>query len=189
MPGQTLLLIKHAQPEIDPGQPARDWPLSDLGRRQSLALAERLRHYDIRSIITSREPKAAETGRIVAASLAVPVREADDLHEHDRSNEPYGAPAQFEAAVRNLFAHPSELVYGLETADQAERRFSRAVQSVLDQNPAGSIAVVAHGTVIALFVARAAGWPPFDLWRRLGLPSFVVMSLPDYSVHEVVADI
>ncbi len=45
--------------------------------------------------------------------------------------------------------------------------------------------VVAHGTVITLFVARRAGLEPFPFWKRLGLPAFVALSLPDYAVQSV----
>lgn len=49
--------------------------------------------------------------------------------------------------------------------------------------------MVAHGTVIALAVARAAGVAPFPLWRRLGLPSVVLLSRPGLALVEVVESI
>jgi broad specificity phosphatase PhoE len=56
--------------------------------------------------------------------------------------------------------------------------------------PAGNVIVIAHGTVIALFVAYCTSLPVLPLWRRLGLPSFVVLTLPGFGlVVEVVADV
>jgi hypothetical protein len=46
--------------------------------------------------------------------------------------------------------------------------------------------VVAHGIVITLFIARAAGLAPFPLWKRLALPSFIVLSMPGYEVLEII---
>jgi hypothetical protein len=43
--------------------------------------------------------------------------------------------------------------------------------------------------VIALYVAARAGVDPLPLWRRLGLPSFVVLSLPDMTLVEIVDQI
>jgi broad specificity phosphatase PhoE len=43
-----------------------------------------------------------------------------------------------------------------------------------------------HGTVLTLFVARVTGLEPFALWKRLGLPSFVVLSLPQLELVRVV---
>ena len=36
------------------------------------------------------------------------------------------------------------------------------------------------------FIARHSDRTPFELWRELGLPSFVVMSLPSFKVETVV---
>lgn len=40
--------------------------------------------------------------------------------------------------------------------------------------------------VDGLYVARATGLEPFTLWKRLGLPSFVVLTFPQYEIIRVV---
>src|SRR5437764_1217197 len=55
-----------------------------------------------------------------------------------------------------------------------------------DKGKESCAAVVTHGTVLALFVARHSKENPFQLWRRMGLPSFVVMSLPEYRLEQMV---
>ncbi len=40
--------------------------------------------------------------------------------------------------------------------------------------------------MISLFVARHAAVEPFPLWRRLGLPSFVVLAVPALALLEVI---
>jgi broad specificity phosphatase PhoE len=59
--------------------------------------------------------------------------------------------------------------------------------------PVGNVIVIAHGTVIALFVAYYTSLPVLPLlplWRRLGLPSFVVLTLQGFGlVVEVVEDV
>jgi broad specificity phosphatase PhoE len=86
--------------------------------------------------------------------------------------------------VREFFAHPSEPVFGPETADEAYARFAAAVDPLSATN--GTRAVVAHGRVISLFVARRARVDAYELWLRLGLPSFVVLHLPDHTLVDVV---
>src|SRR5437588_121956 len=49
-----------------------------------------------------------------------------------------------------------------------------------------ALIVVAHGTVITLLVAGWCGVEPFPLWERLGLPSYVVLELPERRIVEVV---
>ncbi|MFQ5578662.1 MAG: histidine phosphatase family protein [Anaerolineae bacterium] len=181
-----LILVKHSLPHINPAAPARTWLLSEAGRRRCEPLADRLALYTPASVITSDEPKAAETGQRVARRLNLPCRSAPGLHEHDRSAEPFRSPEAFTASVAAFFARPDELVFGAETADQAHHRFARAVEQVIAHHAGQTIAVVSHGTVITLFVSRATGLPPFLLWERLGLPSFVALTLPALHVSDVV---
>jgi broad specificity phosphatase PhoE len=173
-----LILVKHSLPEIFPDVPAAQWQLSDEGRRRCAALAERLRPYQPVALVASREPKATETGALVASALDTPFATAEGLHEHDRSNVGWASSEDFAAAVERFFARPSELVMGRETADAARERFARAVEQVLAEHPTGNLAIVAHGTVITLLVAAHNPIEPFPLWQRLGLPSFVALALP-----------
>ena len=82
-----------------------------------------------------------------------------------------------------------EGISGHETADQAHHRFSQALASLLEQYLDQNVAVVAHGTVITLFVTRAVGLQPFAFWKRLGLPSFVVLSVPGFDILSVVEEV
>ncbi len=180
------MLIKHAQPQIDPLMPARAWPLSQEGKLLCRTLADKVAVYQPQVIVSSTEPKAIETARIVAGHLHKPFEVLAGLHEHDRSNVPFYSPQVFEQSVAMFFQKPAELVFGRETAAQAQERFSRAVESVLEKYPDSNIAIVAHGTVITLFVATHAQIEPFAFWKGLGLPSFVVMERSGLEVVEVV---
>ncbi len=183
---RKLLLIKHAMPEIKPEVTAKLWTLSDFGRKQSTALAKQLKPYELKTIIASEEPKAAQTGEIIAKSLGVDFFLAPGLLEHDRSGGPFFAsPAEFEQAVKQLFAQPDLLTWGNETAWQARDRFAKALKGVLGQHPKGNLAVVAHGTVITLLLAQHNDIDAFEFWRRFKLASFVEISLPDFKLCEV----
>ncbi len=181
------MLVRHSQPEIDPAVTARLWQLSEEGRCRCRGLAARLSVLDPAVIVTSTESKAIETGRIVAQELGVPLETAADLHEHDRRGAPFlQEKGAFEAQVVRLIERPGELVFGNETADEAHRRFAAAVDEVLRRHRQGNLAVVSHGTVMTLFVARAAGIDPVSLWRALDLPAIVVMAAPGFDLLEVI---
>lgn len=187
-----LILIKHAMPTIVPDERAATWALSAAGRASCATLARRLAPYAITAIAASDEPKAGETAEILAATLGIagPLPRDHDLREHER--RPAGFfPEQghFEAAVRDLFARPDELAFGAETADAAHNRFAAAVARHLAATASGDLAIVAHGTVISLFVAAHNTIDPFPLWQALGLPSFVVLALPDLRLIETVGQI
>jgi broad specificity phosphatase PhoE len=184
-----LILIKHSLPVLIPEVPAAQWRLADEGRRRCAALAERLRPYHPPAIVASREPKATETGSIVATILGVPFATAEGLHEHDRGDVGWLTSEALDAKVAAFFERPTELVLGRETADAARERFVRAVGQMLAARPSGNLAIVAHGTVITLLVAAHNDMEPFSFWKRLGLPSLVVLSLPDMALVEIAEEV
>ena len=181
-----LILIKHAPPQIDPGVPSHEWKLSPAGREKAAALAERLRPHGPSTVFTSDEPKAVETAEIVAKALGVPHEAVLGLHEHDRSNVPQMPTREFISSIALFFKKPTELVLGLETAEQARRRVTVAMDQILADNETRDVAVVTHGTVLALYLAPLLEGDPFDLWRRLGLPSYVVLDAEQMEAVETV---
>lgn len=172
-----LILVRHSVPEIREELSARDWLLSEEGRRRAGRLAERLIRHRPEFIITSPEPKARETADILAGRLGLPMQVIDNLHEHVRNSVPFLTKLEFDAAVRKFFEQPETLVFGSETADQAHGRFSGAVHSIISDSDKSKIVIVAHGTVISLFVSRLTGEPGYKIWSGLGLPGFVVLDL------------
>jgi 2,3-bisphosphoglycerate-dependent phosphoglycerate mutase len=183
---RKLVLIKHARPQVDEQTPSQEWRLSEQGRQSCQELSRILAAYEPRIIITSEEPKAVETGQIVAQAMGRPVRTAHDLYEHDRSNVPLMDSREFISTMALFFKDRRKLVLGLETADEALDRFQQAVSDILLAEPVGNIAVVTHGTVLALFGEAQGMGNGFHLWRRLGLPSIIAFEVPGFRVIDVV---
>ena len=184
-PLRRLVLVRHSKPEVEPDKPASTWRLNDVGRRHADLLAQRLQGFNPDVVWSSREPKAIETAEIVAAAFGVPVRIADGLEEHHRRGVPYfGTRDEFESAVEQLFRNPDQLVLGEETASQALTRFTAAIDDVIAAGHTDTI-VVTHGTVMTLYAASVAGVRPMDFWRRLGLPSYVVLALPGMRIQSI----
>jgi 2,3-bisphosphoglycerate-dependent phosphoglycerate mutase len=186
MPQRNLILIKHGDTVLVPEVTAERWHLSDLGRQQARQLADYLRPLAPVAVVTSTEPKAAETGAILAHALHVPSEVGYQLHEHDRSNVPLIDRAAFEQRMGDVFAHPDDNIYGLESAAESRARFTTAIERVLREQPPGNVAVVAHGTVIALFVALHNHLNGFDFWKRFGTPAYVVLSVPGFEIVSVM---
>lgn len=168
-----LILIKHATPAIDPATPSAQW---------------RLRPYGVAALVSSTEPKASQTAAEIGGVLGLPHREAPGLHEHDRSNVPHMRSAEFISLVELFFRRPDERVLGLETARAACDRFADAVAAAVADHAAhpGTLAIVTHGTVLSLLLARHnPDHDGFTLWRQMGLPSYAVVSLPGYTLQEL----
>ena len=183
----ALILLRHSLPETVPSVHPREWTLSEEGRRRCAALADLLAAYRPDVVVSSVETKAVETAELVAARLGVAIERAEGLHEHERGSEWLGRE-RFEQTIRELFERPAAPVFGTETALEARGRFAAALNRVLERRP-GAVAAVTHGTVASLFVAgceRQDGAAAFALWRRLGLPSFLVLERPGLELREVV---
>ena len=181
-----LVLVKHSQVDVVPGRPARSWELSEEGRRRALLLAERLAEFGAARVVSSIEPKAVETAEIVAQRLGVPAVTAAGLHEHERETAPFLGAEAFATAMAWLFDEPGKVVFGEESADAAADRFAAAVDVLVGDTDK---IVVAHGTVIALYVSRVAGIDPYSLWQSLGLPSYVVLSQGTRRQVEIVTSV
>jgi broad specificity phosphatase PhoE len=186
---RKLILIKHASPQVQADLPPERWPLSEEGKARCALLAEEVAVYSPAVVVSSDEMKAEETARIVAERLGVPHHTAADLHEHDRSNVPQLRSAEFISLMELLFRRPRELVLGKETAVAALSRFESALDEVLMDHPEGNVAVVSHGTVIALLLEKLGKRRGFDVWRAMKLPSFAVLSLPQMALDRVVESI
>jgi broad specificity phosphatase PhoE len=183
---RKLILVKHAKPLVDETKPSRQWKLSDQGRMSCQALSRAIKAHSPKIILTSDEPKAMETGALVGKDLGIPSRQAPDLHEHDRNNVPMMDSREFISTMALFFKERRQLVLGLETAEEALARFENAVEEVMRSESDGNIAIVTHGTVLALFGEAHQGGDGFSLWRRLGLPSLMVFSFPELQVLDAV---
>jgi broad specificity phosphatase PhoE len=170
-----FVLAKHAHPVVIESQPASTWVLSDEGRDGAAALGSSLRSLVTR-VISSTEPKAAETATIAASVIGIETDGAfDGFREHLRESAGYLGADEFDAAIRAVFNAPDEPVFADKTADEtgaeATERFARTLDDVVTD---GTL-VVAHGTVISLWCAAHCGVDGHALWKRLGLPSYVVV--------------
>jgi broad specificity phosphatase PhoE len=172
-----LILVKHSLPEIDLNRLAADWPLPAIGRERCGWLADRLRKYRPERLIASDERKAIETAEEVAARLGLSFTTDAALREHDRAGVPWHGEDEWQRLIAEFFRCPNELMFGNETAAQALGRFADAVDRIMQSCGQATTVVVAHGTVISLYAAARTGVDGYSIWRRLGLPSFIVVQM------------
>lgn len=180
-----LILIRHSTSYQDPSRPAHEWILSAEGFRRAALLVERMRPHRLAAVYASTEPKATQTGQLLADALNLPFATDPDLGEQRRRTVPYlGNQAAFRAQIRALLTNPDALIYGEETGRAAGERLGRALRRIVASLPNQSVAVVSHGTIMALFAAQVAGVDPVSFWEALQMPSYVAFSLPDWRIVE-----
>ena len=182
----TLILVKHAPPEVRPEVASPRWVLSAEGRARCGWLAAELAAQGVTRLYSSLEPKALETAALVGLDLGLEVRPRRDLNENDRTGLAFGTADELKQTIRRFFEAPSALVMGEETADAALARFETALRAVIVEAPDETVAVVAHGTVLTLLVARYNDVDAFEFWEALTLPACVVLDAANFRIEGAV---
>jgi broad specificity phosphatase PhoE len=189
MPVPELILIKHSQPQIEPAKPAAEWQLSEVGRQRCEQLGELAAIHHPQALYCSLETKARQTAERIAGRLGLAVQPVEGLHEHERRSAAYTDRETFEFTMQDFFQRLDDQVFGEESARQAQQRFTAAITNLLDQNPRRTLVVVAHGTVISLYVRQYNNISLFAFWRSLGLPAMVILERPSLKIHQIVEQI
>jgi broad specificity phosphatase PhoE len=178
----ALYLVKHSLPEIDPDTPSAHWVLSGEGQARCAWLADELSRRGVTRLYCSLEPKAAETAALTGERMRAEVLLHANLHENDRTDFGFQDQADLRARIRAFFDRPEQILIGKESARMALARFQAAVGLAQREARDKTIAIVAHGTVITLFVtAHNKHVPAYPLWEHLGLPSFVALDADSYA--------
>jgi broad specificity phosphatase PhoE len=164
----TVFFITHPDVAIDPAIPLTEWPLNARGVARMRAMLAQPWVSDIAHVASSKERKALDGARILATHLGADPVIHSGLDENDRSATGYLPKPAFEAMADAFFARPDASVRGWERAVDAQARIVAAMRDVLDEAPAGDVAVVSHGGVGALLlchliaapISRRADQPP-----------------------------
>jgi broad specificity phosphatase PhoE len=169
----TFFLIRHAQPEIDTTAPANEWRLSHQGKMDAKQFSVDNLPREISLLISSYEPKAIETAKIMGTASGIESIIAGGLEEHHRENILFiQNPAHFQRHVKNMFSQPDKCVFGSESANQASNRFQKSIATLLAQYPEDTIGFITHGTVISLLMGVVNSKVSYDIWDKLKLPDF-----------------
>ena len=168
----TLVLVRHAQSAPDRSLPERDWPLSELGRRQAAELAPALDELGVDALASSPFVRAVETLRPYAEAAGLPIAVDEDLRERSLGGW-LSDVAEVEEAIRRMHADLDFCLDGGETGRACIARFDAALARVVAANPGRTFAVGSHGGVLGHLLARHAPLAgPF--WRRIRNPHIFV---------------
>ena len=174
--GTEILLIRHADALPDAAEVVLDGAynsqaLSELGRRQARALAERLRTTTLAAIYSSPIPRARQTAAPTAEALGLDVRIDDGLREvevgHIGPDLPPGSSN--EDIARALRSRLNEIatvalttgkwssIPGSEGSSDLRARASEVVNRLAAGYPGRRVAMVSHGGTINAYIAAMLG--------------------------------
>lgn len=119
----------------------------------------------------------------MAAELGVPFSTRAGLEELDRPALPILPASEHASLNAPIFSEPTRRVLGRESGAEAARRFEAALTGLLDTERAhDKLAIISHGTVIALLVATHNPVDGFQLWSELGCAAFVAVTYPGFGL-------
>jgi len=143
--------------------------MTERGRAEIAAAAERLAAEDIAAVYSSPLQRTRETAEIVAARLGLPIEFHDDLIELDFGEwtgatfDSIRADPRWQAwrLHRSLARIP-----GGESMRQVQRRIVEALMEIGERHRDATVTVVSHGDVIRCALLFALGMP-LDHYNRL----------------------
>ena len=165
-----LLLIRHGETDFNRQrrmQGTMPVPLNAHGRQQAAALAYFLQGAAIDALYTSPILRARETAQIIGKALKLPLREDFRLREiefgifegltYDEASERYPDAAKAWGAGNFAYKVPDG-----ESRGDVQMRMRAAWDDIIEQTDLQTVAVVTHGTAIALFLRGMFAQMPDD---------------------------
>ncbi|MGC2202167.1 MAG: histidine phosphatase family protein [Stellaceae bacterium] len=161
--------------------------LSEKGRAEVVAIADRLADEKIAALYSSPLQRARETAEILSTRLGLPIQYRDDLLELDfgawtgltydavRSDERW----QLWSTCRSIACVP-----GGESMRQVQERAVRALFDLREVHGDGEVLIVSHGDVIRAVLLFALGMP-LDFYSRIevGLASLNTIQIDNTGVR------
>lgn len=168
----TILIARHGESDWNRDrrwQGHADRPLTERGREQSRALAERLAHIELGGIYASDLRRARETAEAVAERLGLDMQIEPALREVDVGSWSGLTREEAEQRFPEGFRRWRSGLPGWddgETYEAMAKRVLDAVQRIADEHEGGRVLIVSHGGPIRALHAATLG---LDLhaYRRL----------------------
>lgn len=171
---QTIFLIRHGKAEYKPGHLYGWTPgvhLSDSGREEVKALAQKLEPVRFNAIYSSPLERTQETAEAIAAGRRLEIKTVDELGEVR-----YGRwqGKSFKSLVKTKLWRvvqltPSQARFpGGESILEMQTRGVQAVEAIRAKHKKGTVAIVSHADMIKAIVAHYLGMH-LDLFQRLNV--------------------
>lgn len=169
-----LLLVRHGHTDVAgkvlTGQTA-GVHLTERGREQARALAERLEGLPVDAIYSSPLERCRETAAPLARARRLPVRIRRDLIEPDFGEWTGRSIRQLARTKlwRSVQHTPSSFRFpGGESLSGVQARSIDAIRAIGTDHPDGTVVVVTHADVVRMVLADLAGLH-LDLYQRLSV--------------------
>jgi broad specificity phosphatase PhoE len=174
----TVILVRHALPEVHQGTSSKLWGLGESAREDCVLLAYALPP-GIPRIISSDERKARETADVLGLRLGVQVEVDPRFQEVDR-------PQVWDRDYREVAAGYLSGIHepGWESQGSVVDRFRAGIEQATDTF-GEDIVVVNHGLAMSLWVASAVSIDLVPWWKALTFPDAWRVDVPAGTVEHL----
>ena len=157
-----LLLVRHGQSEGNASgivQGHLDFDLTELGRQQALATAERLGNQKVDRIIASPLKRALNTALTIAAPHGLDVEHEPALMEYDLGHVSGLTGAQIRERYPEIAQSYARGIRPAFPGEEGRDVFNARVRGVLEalSNRGETVVAVAHGGVVTALCYAVAG--------------------------------
>ena len=167
-----MLIARHGQSDWNQEkrwQGHADRPLTERGREQAEALADRLAHIELDAVYSSDLQRARDTAAVVAEKQGLELRQLPELREVDVGSWSGLTRAEAEERFPEGFARWRDGYPGWKDGETYEAMTDRvlgAVDRIAEEHEGGRALVVSHGGPIRAIHAAALGLD-VHAYRRL----------------------
>lgn len=163
-----VVFVRHGESvrQSEPGDDhdSFDTPLSERGRSQANAVAERLSGRSIDSLYSSPLKRAHETAEIVAEETGLDVSVDEDLREVDIDHSRAMKAMEDESFLENLdnkIPSMEDFRWGAldfaESSESLRQRVESTVDSIVENHPGETLVIFSHTGVINTYLTSCIG--------------------------------
>lgn len=186
--GVRLRLLRHGETDWNAEgriQGHLDVPLNRRGIEQAKRVAEQLSGSGARLVLSSDLRRAAQTARIIADRLGIPVRLDPELRERNlgvlqgKTAADLGGPDGGQAFVSRMVNDPTARPQGGESLEEFRARVAARINDLVRRPPADDIVVVSHGGAIRAALIALIGRDHREALPRIGNCTVIVVAVDD----------
>ena len=158
---KTVYFVRHGEAEVNVSETfgAEDSPLTEKGRTQAQAIAERCAQLPLETMVVSTMARAQETASIISNRIHLPITSSDLFKERRRPMSLVGKRHDDKQAEQlhgqwtdGFFSENLHVEDGENFSDLKER--ASKILSFLEAQPESHILVVMHGFIMRMIFAH-----------------------------------
>ena len=168
-----VYLVRHSESAVDPSRPPEQWDLTVRGQELAARLAASQEWKRMSAVACSEEPKAKMTATLIAEHWHKPLVPDQRFREVTR---PFSdTTREFEEMVAEYLK--GRALPAWEQISEAANRFQSGLAD-LRKKHRGDVAVVSHGTIMAVYLSRSLGIRFSGReWSKIAMPDVCVIDV------------